>query len=342
MKLPGFSLWGGDPGGTREICMNSHTPNHEIPPEVVLENAPCPCGCPEGDEPVLDGDDRLHGLPGRFTIVKCRTCGLKRTDPRPNQATMGFYYPADYDPYTKSRAATGPVRRSGWKARAKRIFETRSNAIPDLAPGTMLEIGCASGNYMQAMADQGWQVQGLEPSATAAEFSKSRGFEVTVSDLESASYPDESFDLIVGWMVMEHLHSPVECLRKMHRWLKPGGALVFSVPNAGSYEFDLFGDAWFALQLPTHLFHYDPRSLDKVLASADWRLERIIFQRNNGNLPPSIGYVLREAGMVRFGNHLISGNLNGKLIFRLLTFPYAWLVARLGVAGRMTVWARKS
>ena len=255
---------------------------------------------------------------------------------------MGFYYPADYDPYTKSRAAAGPARRRGWRGLAKRIFDTHSTALPDMEPGRMLEIGCASGNYMQAMADFGWQVQGLEPSAAAAEFSKTRGFEVTVSDLESASFPDESFDLIVGWMVLEHLHSPVECLRKMHRWLRPGGRLVFSVPNAGSYEFDLFRDAWFALQLPTHTYHYDPRTLDRVLTCAGWRLDRIIFQRNNGNLPISLGYVLREAGLVRFGNYLISGKLNESPVFRLLTFPYAWLASRLGTAGRMTVWAKKA
>src|SRR3546814_1910554 len=70
---------------------------------VVLEGVACPMGCPRGDEAVLTGHDRLHGLPGRFTVVRCNTCKLTRTTPRPDAATMGNYYPADYQPYSQTR-----------------------------------------------------------------------------------------------------------------------------------------------------------------------------------------------------------------------------------------------
>src|SRR3546814_15669770 len=53
---------------------------------VVLEGVACPMGCPRGDEAVLTGHDRLHGLPGRFTVVRCNTCKLKRTTHRPDAA----------------------------------------------------------------------------------------------------------------------------------------------------------------------------------------------------------------------------------------------------------------
>src|SRR3546814_5995859 len=64
---------------------------------VVLEGVACPMGCPRGDEAVLTGHDRLHGLPGRFTVVRCNTCKLMRTTPRPDAATMGYYSPDDSD-----------------------------------------------------------------------------------------------------------------------------------------------------------------------------------------------------------------------------------------------------
>ena len=78
-----------------------------IPPDVVLEDADCPLGCPRSDETVLAGRDRLHGLPGRFQVVRCRSCGLMRTNPRPSPGTIGFYYPEDYHPYRNTRVA-GP------------------------------------------------------------------------------------------------------------------------------------------------------------------------------------------------------------------------------------------
>lgn len=321
--------------------MRSHLPPEAIPDEVGLEHAPCPCGCPPGDDTVLAGQDRLNGLPGRFTVVRCSTCGLKRTDPRPDPASMGYYYPADYDPYTQSMGAPAPVRQAGWKAWAKRLLGTRSTHMPDVAPGRLLEIGCAAGAHLRMLADRGWRVQGLEPSAEAAEFARSRGFEVANCELEAASYPAGSLDMIIGWMVMEHLHAPVECLKKMHDWVAPDGWLVFSVPNAGSYELKLFRDAWFALQLPTHTYHYEPASLASVLAAGGWKMERVFFQRSNANLVYSAGYRCRDLGWNRLGDWLVEGPLAASEAFRLLTFPYAWLAALFRGAGRMTVWARK-
>ena len=313
-----------------------------IPGDLVLENAPCPCGCPPGDDPFLSGGDRLNGLPGHFHVVECRTCGLKRTNPRPDAASIGYFYPADYDPYTQSMTAPSPAPKGGWRGWARRFFDTRSTILPTVEPGRMLEIGCAAGAFMKTMEDRGWQVQGLEPSAEAAEFARARGFEVANCDLESASFPEESLDMILGWMVLEHLHSPVACLEKMHRWLRPDGWLVFSVPNAGSYEFKLFRDAWFALQLPTHLFHYDPKTIETVLNKSGWRLDRVFIQRSNANLVYSLGYRCRDWGLVRLGDYLVEGPLGANVLFRLLTYPYAWLASRFGAAGRMTVWAKKS
>lgn len=62
-----------------------------MPPEVLLENvAACPLGCPPTDETILVGRDRLYNLPGEFTVVKCRTCGLKRTNPMPDTGNHRF------------------------------------------------------------------------------------------------------------------------------------------------------------------------------------------------------------------------------------------------------------
>jgi len=322
--------------------MSSHEAPDTIPAGIFLEDAPCPCGCPPGDEPVLSGGDRLNGLPGHFSVVKCRTCGLKRTNPRPDAASIGYFYPTDYDPYKQSMVTPSPARKRGWRGLAHSFFDSRSTILPHTEPGRMLEIGCAAGANLQLMASRGWEVTGLEPSSEAAEFARSRGFEVANCELEAASYADQSLDLILGWMVMEHLHDPVACLEKMHHWLRPDGWLAFSVPNAGSYEFNLFGDAWFALQLPTHLFHYDPPSLETVLNKAGWRLDRVFFQRNNSNLVYSLGYKCRDWGWRRLGDYLVKGSLQYSLPFRLLTYPYAWLASRFGSAGRMTVWARKA
>ena len=105
---------------------------------VELEDKPCPLGCPPTDEPVVSSDDQLHGLPGRFTVVKCRTCGLMRTNPRPTPGSMGFYYPHDYGPYRDTRV-TAKQNLRGTKRILKKavraLLRRNDDRIPRLPAG---------------------------------------------------------------------------------------------------------------------------------------------------------------------------------------------------------------
>lgn len=57
---------------------------------VELENVMCQLGCHQNDEFLFAGSDRLHNLPGKFSVIKCKTCGLIRTSPRPTLDTIRF------------------------------------------------------------------------------------------------------------------------------------------------------------------------------------------------------------------------------------------------------------
>lgn len=309
-----------------------------------LEDVPCPLGCPKRDEVILTGRDLLHDLPGEFTVVKCHTCGLMRTTPRPTPETIGFYYPDDYGPYlgTQIRQA-GPT--SSFKklliSLLKRLVNFNTQHLPFLTPGRVLEVGCASGSFLHQMANQGWQVQGIEFSEKAAQAAAQRGYLVHAGPLETAPPPDESFDLIVGWMVLEHLHDPVGGLKKLREWAKPGAWLALSIPNAKSLEFRLFKEKWYALQVPTHLHHFTPETIRQVLQASGWTLEKVHHQRVLSNLIASTGYVLRDKGYVRLGKKFIDfPEQGGRWVYAL--YPLAWLFSVFGQTGRMTVWARVS
>src|SRR3546814_7727601 len=103
------------------------------------------------------------------------------------------------------------------------------------------------------MARAGWDVEGIEPSAHAARQAAEAGYKVRNVPLETAADPQLPVDLIVGWMVLEHLHQPLAVLRKLRRWIQPDGWLVLSVPDAGSLEFRVFGDRWYADRKSTRL-----------------------------------------------------------------------------------------
>lgn len=317
----------------------------KTPDNVILEDVPCPLGCCENDNFVLIGRDLLHNLPGEFTVVKCGACGLMRTNPRPSPETIGFYYPDDYGPYLGTRVQqTAPKRYSGIKKLLKPmvrvLFKFNTNILPPLPPGRMLEVGCASGAFLHQMSGQGWQVEGIEFSIKAAKEASQLGYRIHAGPLETAPVPSELFDLIVGWMVLEHLHDPISGLRKLHEWSKPGAWLVLSVPNSGSVEFRLFKESLYALHLPNHLYHFTPETLRQVLMASGWTLEKIHHQRVLSNLIASIGYVLRDKGFAGLGQKLINfPERSGYWVYAL--YPIAWLFSFFGQTGRMTIWARK-
>lgn len=309
-------------------------------PAPLLEDVDCPLGCPRQDTPVLTGRDLLHGVPGEFSVVRCASCGLMRTNPRPTPESIGLYYPDDYGPYLGSRVeATGPARRSLFARLLGPLVRFNTEELPALPPGRMLEVGCASGAFLHRMAQRGWQVQGIEYSDRAAQAARALGYPVHTGSLETAPAPDAPVDLLVGWMVLEHLHDPVAGLRKLRACARPGAWLVLSVPNAGSFEFRLFRRNWYALQLPTHLQHFTPRTLERMLRAGGWQMEKVFHQRILGNLVASLGYMMRERGFTRAGEGLIAFPDRPGL-GQYLLYPLARLLSWFGQTGRMTVWAR--
>ena len=302
---------------------------------VELEDAGCALCSSTEYRPVLVGQDRLHGGPGRFQVVACRRCGLMRTNPRPTFATIGLYYPQDYEPYIETASEDRHRRRHA----VSRIVSSLDTAIPLLAPGRLLEIGSASGNYLVAMQRAGWHVTGVEFDPTAAATAaRTTGADVRVGGVLDTDFPPASFDLVCGWMVFEHLHDPVSAFARVFEWLTPGGWLAFSVPDAGNWQLRTFGDAWFALQLPTHLYHFTKTTIRRVLSSRGYEAISIRSQRTLFDVAMSCAYRVEDAGLVAPGT---GQRIARSTPSRALVRAGGILGGPLGLSGRMTVWARR-
>ncbi|OWS71986.1 hypothetical protein CBI30_03900 [Polynucleobacter aenigmaticus] len=311
----------------------------EIPNEVMLEDVECPNGCNSEDVFVLSGQDMLHGLPGLYSIYRCSQCGLERTTPRPTASTIGYYYPDNYAPYQNS-ATSFSNKRSRFKRGVISFLGLNSRKLPSIPLGRMLEIGCASGAYMEHARQLGWVVDGVEFSKSAAEVARAKGFNVQNCAVEEMDPPLAPYEIIVAWMVLEHLHRPVEVLQKLRSMIAPSGYLVILVPDMHSLSRKIFKGRSYDNHLPAHLFHFSKKSLVHTLEKAGWSITKIFWQRNANTLLWSFQYWAEDNK-----NKFLINIAKWMRVSNEAKFLRLALAVTLGFtrqSGRIEVWAQQS
>ncbi len=99
-------------------------------------------------------------------------------------------------------------------------------------PGRLLDIGCGTGHFLSIAKKRGWDIQGVEISHQAAKAARAHyGLPVFEGDVEEAVFPEQTFDLITLWNVLDFLKDPKKVLSKIFRLLKKDGLLVLRVTN---------------------------------------------------------------------------------------------------------------
>ncbi|PYR67071.1 MAG: hypothetical protein DMF87_19025 [Acidobacteria bacterium] len=224
------------------------------------------CGSRDQSRVIL-GRDRLMKLGDSFQVVRCRRCRLAYLNPRPTAAELSAHYPNEYNAFVRDYVHHRP--RGLMKVGADMI--TRRRIPRSAAAGRALEIGSGGAAYLLALRERGWEVHGVEVSAELAQHARETfGLDVRTGPAETQllAFPDNHFDLVAMWHVLEHLSDPAAVLTQIRRILKPGGRLMLELPNFTGVSRFLFRTYWMALDLPRHLYHFTPATLETMLARA--------------------------------------------------------------------------
>lgn len=289
---------------------------------------------------LFEGRDLLHQSDESFRLVTCQTCGHIYQNPRPTAASIGKYYPDNYAPfYPAIEDEPNWWRRlDRWYGRYRRCMAVHRAAGHS---GRLLDVGCATGIFLDGMRRLGWQVEGVELMSAAANYAQQRfGLPVFCGQLEEAHFSDQSFDVVTLWDVLEHVHEPRPLLAEIARLLRPRGLLVLSLPNPDSLEARLLGRYWLGWDLPRHLNLFRPQFLTAHLAKVGLRVEKMrSFTSGYAMLVMSLEQRLRAAG---HDPGLLVRVLNAVPLRLLAKLYYAGPANWYNLSSIMVVFARRA
>lgn len=233
--------------------------------------------------PICDGNDQQPHLSAKdntvskltFQIVECTTCGFAFTNPRPADEDLGKYYESD-EYISHSNTSKGIVSRLYQLVRKHTLKRKLRLVNSENNIGTLLDIGCGTGEFLNTVKQGGWKTIGIEPSASARKQCEDNYKLDVREEKDLNNLAPQSFDVITMWHVMEHV--PYLCARvnKLKELLKADGVLIIAVPNRNSYDAKFYGEHWAAYDLPRHLWHFRPQDMRKLLEKVGFEVTKIL------------------------------------------------------------------
>ena len=265
-----------------------------------------------------------------LAVVRCTGCGLVFVSPRVAANHLAEVYgegywrspAAQHYGYTDYRANA-----ADWLRTYRRRVEVLRGRLTPGARG--LDVGCAAGYFCEVMRDEGFDVWGVEISAPIAEEARRRigPQRIHLGTLEDVPHPEQSFDLIAFWDVVEHLPDPVAALREARRLLSPDGLLLIETQNVESRFARLTGRRWQHFKQVEHLWHFAPSTATRLLEAGGFELLELTARRAGKHV--GFDFIAERAGRL---HPLLSTALSP--LGRLRIAPYVNLFDEMILLGR--------
>lgn len=222
----------------------------------------CPiCGTSEFEHFITGKDYFLSGE--SFQIVRCEQCGFRFTNQRPEAEQLGRYYQsAEYISHSNTRK--GIFNFLYQQVRKYSLFRKHALIIKFHHAGAILDIGCATGHFLNFMQQKGWKTTGIEPDEKTRAWAKAQfGLQIYPEE-QLKSFAESSFDVITLWHVLEHVSDLNSRMEQIKRLLKQEGILLIAVPNCESYDAEKYKGFWAGYDLPRHLYHFSVADIQKL------------------------------------------------------------------------------
>ncbi|MBC7865940.1 MAG: class I SAM-dependent methyltransferase [Gloeobacteraceae cyanobacterium ES-bin-316] len=201
-----------------------------------------------------------------FAIYQCNNCTGAFTQDAPSQEGIGAYY-ASENYISHSDTQEGFINKAYHLVRNKTLLQKKSllKTVTGKTSGNVLDIGCGTGAFLNTMKKAGWHITGLEPDETARKNAEQLYQINPLPSPEIFRLPQNNYDAITMWHVLEHVHELHEYIAQIKQLLKNDGRFVVAVPNYTSADAAQYQQYWAAYDVPRHLYHFSPTSLKMLM-----------------------------------------------------------------------------
>lgn len=234
------------------------------PPTPATPSTSCPvCAADEGRRYC-----EKHGA----VYLRCPRCSHVYLETFPTEEELTELYATRKSPHGSEAKAAWDFSDAKYRFFYRPILQTAEelNGV-----GRLLDVGCSNGAFLHAAGRSGWEATGVELETHSFEVARARGLRVHNQDLASCSFPDESFDVVTMWQLIEHLRAPRELLAEIRRVLRPNGVLALSTPNVDSIGWWLLKQEWKAVEPEVHLHLFSSSSLERAVEDAGFRVAKL-------------------------------------------------------------------
>jgi 2-polyprenyl-3-methyl-5-hydroxy-6-metoxy-1,4-benzoquinol methylase len=197
-----------------------------------------------------------------FRVGKCSQCGFAQVLDVPSAASLSQLYETLHTKHIKYR--------SSQSAQIENILRLKflQQHIPK--GGRVLDAGCATGDFLIEAAEV-FEVYGFDISSAAIAHAKTRlpglSDRLTSWRLEDRRPSYKEFDAVCLWDVIEHVTEPAVVIQKMMDYVKPGGYLLISTPDFGSFTAKLMRSYWAFMIPPYHLGYFSKQSFEHIFTN---------------------------------------------------------------------------
>lgn len=190
---------------------------------------------------------------------------MLETSPLPSPSELSKYY--DTEDYISHTNAKRNLFEKVYHLVRSYAIKTKVSLINSISEkGTFLDIGCGTGDVLNAAQENGWTITGIEPNESARAIANNKTNNSVFDISKLLELPEQSFDVISLWHVLEHLPNLEEHVQLFKRLLKPNGKLIIAVPNHKSYDATYYKEFWAAYDVPRHLWHFSQISIKRLFS----------------------------------------------------------------------------